>query len=167
MLYFAYGSNLFPARLQARTPSAKVIDTGFVRGHVLRWHKIGDDESGKCDMYFTGHAEDVVYGAIYEIDPIEKFTLDRIEGVGEGYEVLRDFQVHTPAGQVEAFSYRVMSNWIDPDIKPFEWYKQFVLRGAQYHGFPAAYIDAIAATPAKADPDTARAAANAAILAKS
>ena len=55
MKYFAYGSNLLHQRLQARTPSARPLFTGTLTEHDLRFHKIGDDNSGKADCFFTGN----------------------------------------------------------------------------------------------------------------
>lgn len=36
LLYFAYGSNLHPLRLQRRTPSARLAGLAVLEGHVLR-----------------------------------------------------------------------------------------------------------------------------------
>ena len=86
--YFAYGSNLHPLRLAARTPSCRVVGPASLAGHALRFHKrslASGDASGKCDAYATGSCADVVHGAIYRIDRRELPVLDAAEGNGRGY----------------------------------------------------------------------------------
>ena len=64
-LYFAYGSNLHPARLAARTPSCHALGRAVLARHVLRFHKRGRDGSAKCDAWFTGDPTDRLYGVVY------------------------------------------------------------------------------------------------------
>ena len=45
MLYAAYGSNLHPARLSRRAPSAEFVGTALLPGWELRLHKRGQDGS--------------------------------------------------------------------------------------------------------------------------
>ncbi|MFU8878007.1 MAG: gamma-glutamylcyclotransferase family protein, partial [Wenzhouxiangellaceae bacterium] len=78
-LYFAYGSNLLPARLAARTPSARIIGPAVLTGNRLAWHKHGVDDSGKCDIVKTGTLADRVFGAVYEIEVDDWNALDRAE----------------------------------------------------------------------------------------
>lgn len=149
MLYFAYGSNLSTFRLLQRVPSAKLITPGQLTQHRLYFHKIGRDGSAKCDAYFTGRGSDVLYGALYKIDPAQKKHLDSAEGLGNGYEI-KDVTIHTEDSQVkQAFTY--YATRIAKHIKPFHWYKQHVLAGATEHCFPQDYIKKIAAIDAVED----------------
>ena len=85
MLYFAYGSNMFSARMKNRAPSAVVEDSGLLYEHALAFHKVGRlDGTGKCDAHFTGRTEDCVMGVLYRIDPDWVKLLDTIEGSGNG-----------------------------------------------------------------------------------
>ncbi len=72
-------------RLRARVPSAKPVATGFASDHRLTFDKVSVDGSGKCDAEKTGIPKDRVYGVVYEIDTADKPTLDRVEGLGNGY----------------------------------------------------------------------------------
>ena len=74
-LNFSYGSNMFTRRLKDRCPSAEAIGTGFLKGHLLTFHKVSIDGSGKCDMESTGNLSDRVYGVIFRINVEEKATL--------------------------------------------------------------------------------------------
>lgn len=142
-LYFAYGSNMSTARLTARTPSARVVGRGRLPGHALRWHKLGRDGSGKCDVVVAGsESTAVVWGVLYRIDCAEKGDLDRIEGLGVGYDE-HEVVVSTETGRVAARTYRARPDAVDPALRPRRWYKAHVLAGAREHGLPAPYIEMI------------------------
>ena len=162
MLYFAYGSNLLKRRLQERTPAAKMVGAATLAGHSLRFHKIGDDGSGKCDAFHTGDEDHKVHGVLYELGAGERQILDRIEGVGCGYEI-RQIDVKAPE-PVAAFTYVVQQNYIDPNIQPFCWYRNFVLAGAMAHQFPQPYVQKIGQVAFRNDPDLLRRSQNDAIL---
>ncbi len=154
LLYFAYGSNLSSRRLLARTPSARCLTRASLSGHQLRFHKIGRDGSAKCDAYATGRAQDQVWGVVYRLDQAEKPLLDQAEGLGAGY-VEKTVRLTTEDGRsLQAFTY--CATRIDPGLKPFSWYREHVLRGAQERGFPAAYCASIAAQETRPDADEAR-----------
>ena len=164
MRYFAYGSNLCSRRLRARTPSAVVVAVAKLQGHVLRFHKAGfRDESGKCDAFATGIATDVVWGAVYEIAADEKPWLDDAEGLGSGY-VDRTVAVESPSGPIEATTYVASSDATRPGLKPYTWYKDFVLAGAIEHGLPLEYVETIRAVVAARDTNEVRAVEHGRIL---
>jgi len=161
--YFAYGSNLLTARLQARTPSAQPLRTAILEGHDLRFHKIGDDDSGKCDAYFTGGHDHRVWGVVYRMAKHEKPVLDAIEGVGQGY-ALKTVTLVAGNERIQAITYVVEEAYIDHAMVPFDWYHAFVLSGAQEHGLPLAYRERIAEVVTQRDPRDDRRKANQAIL---
>lgn len=82
-LYFAYGSNMLPARLLGRCPSAKVVRTGVARAWSLAFSKASKDGSGKATLVIAPNS--AVPGVIFEIDLAEREQLDRHEGAGSGY----------------------------------------------------------------------------------
>lgn len=156
LLYFAYGSNMLSERLRRRTPSAHSSRVGYVEGHRLRWHKIGRfDGSGKCDIEPTGDPGDRVYGVVFRIACADKSTLDAAEGLGRGYGEKR-VEVVTGAGALPAFAYRATA--IDRRLRPFSWYKRYVVAGAIEHGLPVAYVQQLQSVAAVEDPDVRRAA---------
>jgi gamma-glutamylcyclotransferase len=134
--YLAYGSNLHPRRLQQRVPSAQLLDTIALPGWQLNFHKRGQDMSAKCNIIQTGKTADVVYGAIYEMLVSERHVLDKVEGLNNGY-CLAHLDI---AGQGTAFFYVAEKEYIDNDLLPFGWYKEFVIAGCQFHAFPDAYL---------------------------
>lgn len=142
MYYFSYGSNMSSKRLFERIKTAIMISTGILDAHVLKFHKVGlGDGTAKCDAYKTDCYTDKIYGVVFDIPYHEKQTLDQIEGLGKGYEE-KKVHIKTPNGSTfEAYTY--YASHINPNLKPFTWYKEHVLRGAREHKLPADYIGAI------------------------
>ncbi len=137
-------------RLQARVPAARVLGAAILPGYSLRFHKSGRDGSAKCDAFHTADLADAIHGVLFHIDPAGKFVLDRVEGLGAGYD---EKQITLACGR-RALTY--VATHIDDDLLPYHWYKQHVLTGAREACLPADYIAAIDSQPAIADPDAAR-----------
>ena len=142
--YFAYGSNLHPVRLQQRVPESKFLCVATLAGYRLCFHKRSDDGSAKADAWFTGSANDVIYGAVYQMPESQRLVLDRYEGVGSGYEV-KQLQVVADDELHDAFVYVAQASHIDADLKPYHWYRDLVLRGAGHHCLPEYYLSTISA----------------------
>ena len=148
--YAAYGSNLHPTRLQKRVSSAKLLGTSTLPGYDLRFNKAGrKDGSGKCTLV-SGYSE--VHLAIYEVREAERPFLDHAEGLGCGYDHL--------SLNVDGFghcsTYIAASNAINDDLQPFDWYKEMVLLGCVFNGFPSAYTGSVKRVSAVKDTNSAR-----------
>ena len=155
MLYFAYGSNMLSRRLQhpSRVPSAIPLATAYLSGHNLTFDKRSRDGSGKCDAEATGVPGDRVYGVVYEIDAAEKPCLDRAEGLGKGYAEKTE-TVTSGSGPLCSLVYFATDK--DRALKPYHWYKNFVVAGAREHSLPSDYIALLEKVESREDPDTAR-----------
>lgn len=152
-LYFAYGSNLLSARLRARTPSARAAGRAVLPRFELRWHKIGADDTGKCDVVFTDRPGDFVHGVAYLIRRADLKHLDRVEELGTGYYAC-NVPIQLGGRRRLARTYRAIPT--DPELKPLDWYKRFVVNGAREHGLPAEYVARLAGTAAMIDSDRSR-----------
>jgi hypothetical protein len=157
ILYFAYGSNMHSARLRYRVGTCPIRSIAELRSHRLRFHKRSDDGSAKCNAFITTAATDVVFGVVYEISSDGKSALDRAEGLGKVYHE-QCLSVRSLDGQeFEVRMYVADSAAIDDNLKPYSWYKDFVLTGAEEHRLPVVYTNnQIRAVPAIADPDRKR-----------
>ncbi len=155
MKYFAYGSNMSLARLQARVPSAKKLGSYFLTGHTLRFHKIGKDGSAKCDALATTKANDIIYGVLFEIAEADKPILDFAEDLGHGYQEKQVYVENERGQRHQAFVYYAIL--VASDIKPYDWYLRHVLVGAKENALPVQYINKLAATDFIEDKDLARA----------
>lgn len=152
--YFAYGSNMSSRRLKARLPSSRILGTGELAGHRLAFHKFSHvDLSAKCDACPSDHPDDRVIGVLYHIHVDEKALLDRIEGVGNGYDEKR-VNIRNGAGHIEAFMYAATR--IDPTVRPYHWYKAHVVRGAREHGLPESYLEFLNSFESIDDPQPER-----------
>lgn len=155
MKYFAYGSNLSIARLRERVPNAVSLGCYSLMAHDLRFHKSGKDGSAKCDAFFTGDGDDIIFGVLFEINVSEKPVLDRAEGLGYGYDEKEVTVVAADGSTLEATTY-IATN-IDEELKPFNWYVNHVLVGAYGSFLPDDYIQRkIAAVESIEDGDKER-----------
>ncbi len=138
-------------RLQARIPKSELIDKCVLNGYALAFHKDSEkDGSGKCNIVV--HEESIVYGALFEILECDLLVLDAYEGPGYDRKLI-EVDLFS-GGKILAHVY--IANTIDPNIKPYTWYKHHVLAGAKELGLPLSYIEYIESFSAMPDSDTAR-----------
>ncbi|MBT8082313.1 MAG: gamma-glutamylcyclotransferase [Gammaproteobacteria bacterium] len=148
-LYAAYGSNLHPTRLVRRVPSAKLIDTARVPGFDLHFHKRSVDGSAKCDIVA---AAGEIHVAVFEILLKEKPLLDKVEGLGIGYD---EMQIAVP-GVGDCWAYKAIDSHIEPTLISYTWYKAMVLLGCEFHGFPDRYTQKVREVAHQRDQDEQR-----------
>ncbi len=140
-------------RLRARVPSAKVIGTGILRGHLLAFHKVSKkDGSGKCDVVES--ISDEVLGVLFEINEAEKTTLDGEEGLGFGYEEKSVTIILESGERLAALTYFATNT--DTSLNPYTWYKRHVIEGAKEAKLSFAYLATLEGVAAIEDPDKKR-----------
>ncbi len=150
MKYFAYGSNMSVKRMKKRAPSAKKVCVASLHEHVLTFHKVSKDKSGKCDALLTRNSSDVVYGVIYDISRQDKLALDSVEGRRYGYEMKWTWVMDAYGRIQKVFTYYATD--IDIDIIPYSYYKAMVLKAAAKFKFPKWYVREIASVKSKKRP---------------
>lgn len=152
-LYFAYGSNMLSARLTARCASARVIGTAVAAGYDIAFDKIGQDGSGKATLV---RAETfVVHGALFNLDEGDLTVLDKIEGVGRGYD-RRSIVVRHQDRLEQAVTYIAPDASRDAGLLPFDWYCGLVLAGAYERRLPTDWIARLQKVASVPDPQTDR-----------
>ena len=159
--YFAYGSNLHPARLRGRVPSAEFVEVAVLPDRVLRFCKRSEDGSAKCTLIPALGSR--TFGAVYRLDASDKPLLDEVEGLGRGYD---EYWQGLPLsdGVVRTFHYFAADDHVDHSLQPYHWYKQLVLVGARHHGLPVDHVSAIERVASIEDPDPERRRRNEAVL---
>lgn len=160
-LYFAYGSNMLPARLMDRCPSARSVGVGIARNLALEFSKASKDGSGKATLVAAEGSR--VPGVIFEIDLAERSDLDRHEGLGSGYRREDALLIDDVARGGIARTSSYLGTSLDAQLKPFDWYLAIVIAGAHHHGLDARHIAALRATEFVEDTDIDRKARIAAI----
>lgn len=140
-LYFAYGSNMLPARLLGRCPSARAVGLGVARGWNLEFSKVSNDGSGKATL--VPAPASAIPGVIFEIDLTEREKLDKHEGVGLGYRRDDTFAVEGSTGPTSSY----LGTLLDQTRQPFDWYLATIIAGAELHGLDIAYVASLKRTP--------------------
>ncbi len=154
MIYFSYGSNMAIARLKARIGHCEKVGRMFLSHFQLRFHKVGRDGTAKCNAFYTGSALDLVYGVAFRIERHQQQTLDRIEGVGKGYQV-KTVKVWDENKQSHsAFTY--VATLINDDLLPLDWYKYHVITGAMDAELPTSYLKLLERIPFRYDENEQR-----------
>lgn len=154
MLYFAYGSNMSRTRLEERVGSVGKIAICKLYRHCLQFHKVGRDNSAKCDALFTGNPEDFLYGVLYRLGDQQKVLLDGIEGVGNGYEEKSVSVISEDEIEYTAVLYCATNT--DKGLPCFRWYLIHVLKGAEEANLPLWYRDQISSIKTVDDWDNQR-----------
>ena len=139
-LYFAYGSNMLTARLQARCPSAVPLAVAKAEGHTFIYGKRGQDGSGKATLVPCEGG--TAYGVLFQVSDADMSVLDAFEGRGRGYERDDGFIVTniSTAAKVTASTYLAPKEFIDVSLMPFDWYHALILAGAAEHDLPGHYV---------------------------
>ena len=93
-------------------------------------------------------------GALFTLSRSSKAKLDRVEGLGNGYEE-KMVSVVTPEGKrTQAVTY--YATHISDALLPYCWYHHHVLTGARDFELPADYIQSIADVRFATDNDVER-----------
>jgi gamma-glutamylcyclotransferase len=152
MTYFAYGSNMLTARLLFRCPGAEKIEPAFLTGYTLCFDKRSRDGSGKCTIRHTGSPSEVVHGVLFIIPQSQVPSLDRAEGEGTDYDrVVAQAETKNDKA-VPAETHIAKEAKIDRHARPYDWYLDLVVAGAELHGLPKAYVDELRTVHALPDP---------------
>ena len=143
-IYFAYGSNMSVRRLKKRVSSAKPLGMGWLPEHRLMFHKRSQDGSGKCDIVPSRTC--TVFGVLFEIDSGEEKNLDQCEGLNYGY-LKRKCNVQVGEGRcIPAFTYHADPTRVDDKLKPYSWYLNHVITGAEEASLPETYVQQVRLT---------------------
>ncbi len=156
MNIFAYGSNMNQMRLQKRVSSAIKVCNAYIIGYKLQCNKVSTDGSTKGNIVFTNNSEDVVWGVIFEINNNQKPDLDRVEGLGNGYnETTLEF-LNSNIVRIAAQVYIADEGSVNNNLLPYDWYKEYILTGAIENQLPQEYIQKIQLMDYVVDEDNER-----------
>jgi gamma-glutamylcyclotransferase len=132
--YFAYGSNMLTARLQARCRSATPVCIAFAEGYRLAFSKPSFDGSGKGHLV-RARKRTRQPGVLFEIDVKDRDELDDAEGLGNGYDRQDEFPVRRHDTKEIVSSTVYLATNPDPTRIPYDWYLALIVAGAREHRF--------------------------------
>lgn len=164
MKIFAYGSNMNVNRLKQRVPSAVKVCNASLPGYKFAFNKRSNDGSGKGNIQQTNVDGDTVAGVVFEINEAEKPALDAVEGLGSGYNQAVVDLLDENGKTFQAQVYIADENAVDDNLMPYDWYKEFVVTGAEQNDLPAEYVQNIRNIAFTADADVERKQRQSAIL---
>lgn len=153
-LYFAYGSNMLPARLKARCKSAKVIGTASASNHALEFSKRSLDNSGKATLIRASEEGIHTPGVVFEIAKTELNDLDSAEGAG--YERHEKFEIRLTDNDEKIVTATYLAHQTEAHLKPYDWYLALIIAGVDYHRLDSAHIQRLREIAYDADPDHSR-----------
>lgn len=148
---FAYGSNMCSGRIR----DYKVTPLGPARAALLEdftltFNKRSTDGSGKANV--SQSPGESVWGVLYEI-PIT--DLPKLDDGEQGY-VRESATVLVGSEQIIAWLYIAKQPDATIRLRPYSWYKRFIVEGAREHVLPPDYIAGLEGIEDTNDPDRAR-----------
>ncbi|MCK9469527.1 MAG: gamma-glutamylcyclotransferase [Porticoccaceae bacterium] len=131
--YFAYGSNMNPARMADRGLEVVEAMPGRLGDMALRFNKRSRRDPRWACANIAWCPGDAVEGVVYRLaDEQQIFRMDPFEGAPFFYSRER-FPVALPNGtQVHAWTYVANRAHIDDSIRPLRWYLEHLLAGREY-----------------------------------
>ena len=149
---FAYGSNMCSGRFRAYEVHPEGAGRSAVlRGYRLLFNKRSTDGSGKANVESREGAE--VWGVMYSIPDAELHLLDD----GEiGYKRVTLPVRTTDNAESHAWVYIASPPNTGDGLRPYNWYKRFLVEGAIEHTLPPAYTATLESIDAVQDTDAAR-----------
>lgn len=151
---FAFGSNMCSGRFRAYNVNPIGVGTpALLKDYRLCFNKFStEDGSGKANVERSESGEQVL-GVLYEISKADKDVLDR----GEGGYTSQPLLVEIPDGEsCEAWVYIATKPRTDMELRPYTWYKRFLVEGAREHKLPSEYIEFLESLEVHSDPDKDR-----------
>lgn len=127
-------------RITERCSSSRFISRAKVNGYKLLFNKRSKDKSGKANLIYTGD-KSLVWGVIFDISEDQKPILDKAEGLGKGYDEYKLIVINDLEQEIECVCYIATDEkYLDNNLKPYDWYKEYCLIGAKQHNLPEDYI---------------------------
>ena len=140
MKIFCYGSNMSTERITERCSSSRFMSRAKLNGWKLLFNKRSKDKSGKANLIYTGD-KSLVWGVIFDISEDQKPILDKAEGLGKGYDEYKLRVINDLEQEIDCVCYIATDEkYLDNNLKPYDWYKEYCLIGAKQHNLPEDYI---------------------------
>jgi gamma-glutamylcyclotransferase len=149
---FAFGSNMCSGRFRLYHVHPEGEGTAaLLSNYRLLFNKESDDGSGKANA--EPHPGEHVRGVLYTIPDADIQTLDD----GENGYCRRELPVkRSDGGVTEAWVYLASEPSNNPALRPYAWYKRFLVEGAREHALLPAYIAELEQIAAAQDPKPER-----------
>jgi gamma-glutamylcyclotransferase (GGCT)/AIG2-like uncharacterized protein YtfP len=152
-LVFAFGSNMCSGRLAAYEVTPLRARGALLKRHKLSFRKRSQDGSGKTDVVPSRSPGARVWGVLYEVDAQ---GLARLDAGEQGYRRRRARVLLRNGRGVKVWIYVSARNQRDESLRPYSWYKRFLVEGAKEHRLPKGYVASLEGIIAIQDPNRER-----------
>ena len=132
--YFAYGSNMNPARMIKRNMNFTRRIPGTLSGYDLAFNKIAYSKPGVAYANMMPSDEGVVHGILYRVPLLDLPNLDVAEGVSSGHYFRKELQIVTATGIQAAVCYIACEDKVVEGLTPEDVYKNHILCGSDLLG---------------------------------
>ena len=132
--YFAYGSNMNPARMIEREMNFTRRIPGTLNGYNLAFNKVAYNKPGVAYANMMPSDEGVVHGILYRVPFLDLPNLDVAEGVSSGHYFRKELQVLTSTGIQAAVCYIACDDKVVEGLTPEDDYKNHILCGCDLLG---------------------------------
>ena len=130
--YFAYGSNMNPARVRQRKMSFESADSGHLFDYSLRFNKRSLKYPGAAAANVMAVVKGVTEGVVYRlVDPVQIEMMDPYEGYPVRYRRTA-LPIVTKAGVVDAWVYTANEDYVAEALATAQWYLNHLLAGRGY-----------------------------------
>lgn len=152
-LVFAFGSNMCSGRLAAYGVIPLRARGALLKRHKLSFRKRGQDKSGKADVVPSRSCDTHVWGVLYDVDVQ---GLARLDAGEQGYQRRRARVLLRNGRRARAWIYVSKRDQRDESLRPYTWYKRFLVEGAIEHRLPRGYVASLEGIVAIEDPNRER-----------
>jgi len=148
-LVFAFGSNMCSSRLAAYEVTPLRARGALLKRYKLSFRKRSEDGSGKADVVRSRSHVARVWGVLYDVD---EQGLARLDTGEKGYRRRRARVLLRNGRHARVWIYVSARNQRDKSLRPYTWYKHFLVEGAKEHQLPKSYVASLESIIAIQDP---------------
>ncbi len=149
--YFAYGSNMNPARVKKRKMEFHSHERGSLEHYRFAFNKRSVKYPGSASANVNAEQHHITEGVVYRLKEPEQITMmDPYEGYPIRYNRLA-LPIQVETGVVEAWVYIANDDYVMEGLRPNRWYLEHLL-SARAH-LSDGYYEMLAATLCLPDSD--------------
>lgn len=145
ILNFAYGANTNPRVLERRGVTPLRSLAARLPEHELVFNMPGIPALEPAFANVRRRAGSSVYGVLHWLRLADQAKLDRQEGEGWLYKLVREEVVAEDGTRHAALLYRAWRHF--PIFRPSRRYLELIIAGAEHHNLPDGWIARLRATP--------------------
>ena len=128
MHYFAYGSNINPARLLDRKVEYISRKKGILQNYILVFNKRAKRNPKEGYANVIQSTNSIVEGALYEVAEKDILKLDKYEGYPKHYSK-QTVSINVGGVNLDAIVYVATSDFLGEGLKPTQEYLNHILAG--------------------------------------